>query len=102
MAVNSWSPFTANEHQLLRYLSDLRTENSLDWEVKDLRGLMYTVLPAVLVSFWSYDKTFSPKATWEGKDLLSLYFKIRIQYWKKSKQEPVAGTREEYWSEVDS
>jgi hypothetical protein len=41
---------------------------------------MYTVLPAVLVSFWSYDKTFSPKATWEGKDLLSLYFKIRIQY----------------------
>lgn len=44
------------------------TENSSDREGKGLGDHVCIVLHTVLVSFWSYEKAFSSKAAWGGKN----------------------------------
>lgn len=51
-------------------------ENSSEREGKGLGSHVCTVLHTVLVSFWSYEKAFSPKAAWGGKDFFVSYFRV--------------------------
>lgn len=66
-------------------------ENSSDREGKGLRSHVGTVLHTVLVSFWSYEKAFSPKSSLGRKGFLCLILRGLNQV-VKSEQELEAGT----------